>query len=195
MHPDMKKDSEHTDDSINVGQRLRRLRSLKGISLKHLAEQTGMSYSYLSGLENGKHSITLTNLQRLSRFFAVDLVTFLSSKPTCVKVFDVESDQGLVTDEGVRIDIVSNCEFRHLQVSVFHIPHPDRSERHVHQHNIGNELIFAVSGKVNVMIDEKVYELSAGQGIVFNSDVEHVIYEAGEPTTLLLISSPPYGND
>jgi len=36
-----------------------------------------MSYSYLSGLENGRHSITLTNLQRLAAYFGVDLVFFL----------------------------------------------------------------------------------------------------------------------
>ena len=36
-----------------------------------------MSYSYLSGLENGKHSVSITNLQRIAKVFGVDMVYFL----------------------------------------------------------------------------------------------------------------------
>ena len=62
---------------IEVGKRLRSLRKIRGISLQQMAAETGMSYSYLSGLENGKHSVSITNLQRIASFFGVDMVYFL----------------------------------------------------------------------------------------------------------------------
>jgi len=68
----MKKETSNkasSDSSIQVGKKIRRLRLARGISLQKLAEETHMSYSYLSGLENGRHSITLTNLQRLAAYW------------------------------------------------------------------------------------------------------------------------------
>ena len=66
-----------TNSDIEVGKRIRSLRKIRGISLQQMAAETGMSYSYLSGLENGKHSVSITNLQRLASFFGVDMVYFL----------------------------------------------------------------------------------------------------------------------
>lgn len=36
---------------ISVGSKIRALRKIRGISLQQMAQSTGMSYSYLSGLE------------------------------------------------------------------------------------------------------------------------------------------------
>ena len=58
---------------IEVGKKIRALRKIRGISLQQMANDTGMSYSYLSGLENGKHSVSITNLQRVATFFDVDM--------------------------------------------------------------------------------------------------------------------------
>ncbi|MEG1745381.1 MAG: helix-turn-helix transcriptional regulator [Ruthenibacterium sp.] len=69
---------ENTKDAqaVSVGMKIRSLRKIRGISLQQLAEEMSMSYSFLSGLENGKHSISLTNLQRFASYFDVDMIYF-----------------------------------------------------------------------------------------------------------------------
>jgi transcriptional regulator with XRE-family HTH domain len=191
----MKKETSNkasSDSSIQVGKKIRRLRLARGISLQKLAEETHMSYSYLSGLENGRHSITLTNLQRLAAYFGVDLVFFLqkSNKPVCV--FDVSSEEGLLTDEGTRFHLVSSDDFHYLQVTVVSIPYPDDSERRVHKHMSGNELIYVISGAVVIVVEDKTYSVAEGQGIIFASDAEHVVYGDGQAAKVLLITAPPY---
>ena len=41
-----------TQDSVTLGEQMRRLRRARGWSLHHLAEETGLSYSHLSRIEN-----------------------------------------------------------------------------------------------------------------------------------------------
>ena len=53
-------------DNLNIGMRIRKLRKIRGITLEKLAQETGMGYSYLSELENNKHSISINNLVRRS---------------------------------------------------------------------------------------------------------------------------------
>jgi transcriptional regulator with XRE-family HTH domain len=48
--------------------------------LVELSRATGMGYSFLSGLENDKHSITIANLQKIANFFGVNLVYFLQQE-------------------------------------------------------------------------------------------------------------------
>ncbi|MCL3998769.1 helix-turn-helix domain-containing protein, partial [Streptomyces lavenduligriseus] len=48
----------HRAETIGAG--LRALRRQRGVSLKNLAEQTGISKSYLSMVENGKRLLTST---------------------------------------------------------------------------------------------------------------------------------------
>ena len=55
--------AEDMSNDIEIGKKLRALRKIRGISLQQMARETGMSYSYLSGLENGKHSVSITNLR------------------------------------------------------------------------------------------------------------------------------------
>lgn len=186
------KNKKDTEDRLGVGKKVRQLRAAHDISLQRLAEETSMSYSYLSGLENGRHSITLTNLQRLAAYFEVDLVYFLQQQTKPVRLFDVASTDGLITEDGLRFDLITRKEYQHLQVTVVTIPYPDESERHVHKHLPGNELIYVIQGGIKIMVESEIYTVSEGQGVLFASDAEHVIYGDGQAATLLLVSAPPY---
>lgn len=73
--------AEHLNENhgINIGDRLRKLRRQNKISIKKLAADLEMSYSYLSGLENNKHSITIVNLMRILEYFDIDLAYFFGN--------------------------------------------------------------------------------------------------------------------
>lgn len=56
----------------NFGQKLKRLRQAKGLTLKELATQLGYdSHSYISELESGRKSPSVEIVVALSRFFNV----------------------------------------------------------------------------------------------------------------------------
>ena len=108
---------------IEVGKKIRALRKIRGISLQQMANDTGMSYSYLSGLENGKHSVSITNLQRVATFFDVDMVYFLQPGgpvPRLIRKEDLLQDNSGVEDIYYRV--MTPPESSHLQISYVQMP-------------------------------------------------------------------------
>jgi transcriptional regulator with XRE-family HTH domain len=60
-------------DRIDLGERLRGLRTQRGLSLTQLEAEIDISSSFLSQVESGKSDISISRLLRLADFFQVDL--------------------------------------------------------------------------------------------------------------------------
>lgn len=185
-----------SNKSVDIGSKLKALRESKGISLKAVAEATGMSYSYLWGLEHNKHSISIVNLQRLSQFFEVDLVYFFE-KPNRGSVWFIGKDQTATyyTEDGLVFNLLTAGRSKNMQVmEVYHPPHSP-SEKRVYCHDQkGEEFITVLEGKLFVTVEDTTYELEEGDPIIFSSNMKHSIYTEELPARFLIISSPPYGD-
>jgi transcriptional regulator with XRE-family HTH domain len=57
---------------VNFGQVLRQLRTQSGLGIKRLAPHLGVSYSYLSKLENGEVGPSEVMVDRVARYFKYD---------------------------------------------------------------------------------------------------------------------------
>ena len=180
-------------DGINVGSKLRSLRKIRDISLQQLAEETGMSYSYLSGLENEKYSISIVNLQRLARYFNVDLIQFLDTRDVDTILVRKGEEQDHMTADGIAYNVITSNQGKNLQVSQVTLPPNAPSERNIHKHSKGQELIIAQEGEVIVMVESSRYQLHEGDLVLFDSDVEHCIFTEEIGAKILIVSSPPYG--
>lgn len=183
-----------TTNSNEIGRKLRRLRKIRQISLTKLAQETGMSYSYLSGLENGKHSITISNLQRLAEYFDIDLLNFLDTKNDDGAIFIGKEDREcFLTEDGVSFKVITSETAKKLQVTLVELPPYSPAERHIHNHGDGEEFLTVLNGKLFVMVGEDKYELQEGDAVFFNSSLEHVMYTEDKKARFFLIVSPPYG--
>jgi transcriptional regulator with XRE-family HTH domain len=67
------------DDDPEIGARLRSIRTERNLSLAAVAEETGISASFLSLVETGKNDITFGRLRRLIDFYGVTLADLLPS--------------------------------------------------------------------------------------------------------------------
>ncbi len=88
--------NEAIDQSIaeyRLGEKLRRLRLRKKISLVDLGKQTGLSPSMLSQLENGKLIPTLPTLTRIAMVFGVGLDFFFSGQDRGKQFFIVRAQE------------------------------------------------------------------------------------------------------
>lgn len=183
-------------NEIEVGKKIRALRKIRGISLQQMANETGMSYSYLSGLENGKHSVSIANLQRVASFFEVDMVYFLQPSgpvPRVIRKKDLMDDSSPLTD--IFYKVVSPADTSHLQVSYVYLPAGAPSERRIHKHGKGQEFLLVLSGSVWVMIEGERYKIDRGDSILFEADVEHLVYTEEQASSFVIVSSPPYGQN
>ena len=55
------------DAKTTIGRFVRRLREQKGLTQEQVASRTGISYQFLSGLENGRENVSLDTLEGLAR--------------------------------------------------------------------------------------------------------------------------------
>jgi transcriptional regulator with XRE-family HTH domain len=71
------------DIRVIVGKNLRRVRLLRGFSQEALAHEAGIAPSFLSQIENGKRSATITTLDVLAKALKTPIVDFFAP-PTAV---------------------------------------------------------------------------------------------------------------
>jgi transcriptional regulator with XRE-family HTH domain len=60
-----------------VGRNLARIRSAKGLTQEALAERSGFSQQYLSGLEQGRRNPTVVTIYELAQALGVDHLDLL----------------------------------------------------------------------------------------------------------------------
>lgn len=69
---------ETQDAQLLIGRAVRALREKKGLTLEQLAPNAGITYQYLSGLENGRENFSIRVLQRLSEALDFSLKALVS---------------------------------------------------------------------------------------------------------------------
>ena len=65
---------------VNVGRRLRELRIERGLSIRALAEQSGLNVNTLSFIENGKTSPSVSTLQQVAAALELPINAFFEIK-------------------------------------------------------------------------------------------------------------------
>lgn len=86
--------SPTSDTRQRIGPAIRTLRQQQHLSLSDLAEQTGISVSYLSRLEKGKSVPSFTLLYRLAQVLGVDIGFFVETERTATEI-DERLEQAL----------------------------------------------------------------------------------------------------
>ena len=69
---------ENQEAQLLIGRAVRALREQKGLTLEQLAPNAGITYQYLSGLENGRENFTISVLQRLSEALGFPLKSLVA---------------------------------------------------------------------------------------------------------------------
>src|SRR5512147_939160 len=64
---------------VNVGRRLRELRNERGLSIRALAEHSGLNVNTFSLIENGKTSPSVSTLQQIAAALEVPITAFFEN--------------------------------------------------------------------------------------------------------------------
>lgn len=88
---------------MEIGQKIKHLRTENDYTLKQLAEKTGLSISFISDIENGRRNPSLDNLDKLSRALGVPVDILLKNpKGIANKTSPDKKDQDLISDPRIR---------------------------------------------------------------------------------------------
>jgi len=172
------------------GKKIQKLRREKKMSLLSLANETGLSKEYLSSIEKGDVIPPVSVILQLSRALEIDSGVLLREE---------EKEAGRKRDEDYQKRTESYSyqnltpEARHKHLKAFKVfIDPMADHKGVSYQHLGEEFIYVLKGKIEVMVGENRNILGPGKCIHFNSSIVHKLrYLSEEKAELLVVLYTP----
>lgn len=171
--------STESDPSI-LAARLNRLRTERGWTLARLSELTKLSKPYLSRLESGQRQPSLAALLALARTYETPLQSLLDSGaqqgPSPVVIHGNRAQ--IQRSNGLRYQALSGGGAL-VNLSAVHVTVPrGRRKTALAQHD-GEELLYVLSGTLNLVFDHDSHTLNPGDAAHFDARMPHRLSAAG----------------
>jgi transcriptional regulator with XRE-family HTH domain len=179
-----------------IGATIRRLRRQRGLSLREVGRATGFSISFLSLVERGRSSISLTSLHTLALALAVEMSAFFPEPPPepagSVHVNRRRGDSRLPIRGAHTYRLLGATSFeRALEPLLVTIaPDEEADARDDYAHD-GEEFAYVLSGQLVFTVDGVEHTLEAGDSIHYRSTVSHLIRNDGaHPAEVVWVLTP-----
>ncbi|MFI5058354.1 MAG: cupin domain-containing protein [Candidatus Acidiferrales bacterium] len=172
------------------GQRFRRLRTRRGLSLAQVARATGISVGFLSALERGQMRASIATLRRIARFYHTNILSFFQAAGENPRLVRPQQRKILQTESGVRMELLAWGNTV-MEPHLFRIkPGGGSGESYSHE---GEEFLHVLRGQFEIWLDSKEhYRLRQGDSLYFESSTPHRWKNPGRSETCLLwINTPP----
>ena len=180
--------SDQPPTEVQVGRRIRELRTRSGLSLRALADRSGLNINTLSLVENGKSSPSVSTLQQLAQALDVHISTFFETEPTLKHVVFTPRDQrphavvGSTQMQNLGKDLYGSV----VQPFVVTLKPGMGSGERLIVHT-GHEFVYCLEGIARYQIDGAEYVLRAGDSLVFEAHLPHCWENHGDSTTQILL--------
>ncbi|MFD4600513.1 helix-turn-helix domain-containing protein [Streptomyces sp. NPDC058464] len=173
------------DTDLWVAQRLKDMRSERGITLTTLAEQTGISSAHLSRLEKGVRKPSIGSLLQIARVYGVS-ISELVQEPDENDFHLVRADTAMTRDgQDGRYTVLSGPRETMSVIRVDLTPGKhSKTARHV-----GEEWLHVLTGTVTLHISGTSLQLGAGDSVHFDSSKEHRLVNDEDAEATVLIAS------
>jgi DNA-binding transcriptional MerR regulator/mannose-6-phosphate isomerase-like protein (cupin superfamily) len=172
------------------GKRFRRLRTQRGLSLAEVAKATGVSVGFLSALERGQMSASVSTLRRVARFYRTNILSLFETSGDAPRLVRPEHRRVLETTPGVRMELLA-WGHTAMEPHLFRVkPGGGSGESYSHE---GEEFLHVLRGDFEIWLDGKEhYRLKPGDSLYFESSTPHRWKNPGRKETWLLwVNTPP----
>ncbi|MBW1743491.1 MAG: helix-turn-helix transcriptional regulator [Deltaproteobacteria bacterium] len=186
-------EAEGIEKPTSVGQRVRKVREDKGLTLEDVAQRTGLDSEYLDRIETEQVSPPLGVLIKLAKALDMKLGRFISTgevKPFTVvrkderraisRYTSAQEDQYGYTYESLAPD----KKDRHMEPFVVTLV-PSKARTDVSAHD-GQEFIYVLEGAMEVTLEDHTEVLYPGDSIYLDSDVPHLVTCHGDKEAVIL---------
>jgi transcriptional regulator with XRE-family HTH domain len=177
----------------DVGQRIRKIREEKGLSLEELSRLTGFDVEFLSSLEKNEAQPQLGTVIKLSK--ALDSafgrlvsgvgdklysITRKSERRTVSRSTSKTGKKQLYTYKSLAPEVKG----RHMEALIVQLEADPEKEVSVHE---GEEFIFVLDGIVVLEIGDEKFELEPGDSVYYLSTTPHHIAAKNDKATILAV--------
>jgi transcriptional regulator with XRE-family HTH domain len=179
-------------DPVVVGQRVKALREAMNLSLRDLAERSGVSAPMLSQVERGETSPTLSVAARIARGLDLSLSQLLRLDETqhVVIVTKDQRRQGAGNAKGHSYEMLTPPLPGQRVALSEHTLEPGAStggegDSPIHEPG-SRETLLVEEGQLDLVIDAERRTINQGDSVTFDADLPHHFENPGSTTTTFL---------
>jgi len=186
-------------DVMSVGAKIAQVRESRSLSQEQLAERSQLSLALVEQIEAGGIIPGLAPLMKIARALGVRLGVFLEGSEQAGPVIS----RGSALAKAPRFAGGLRADRPGLD---FHALAPGKAERHMEPFIIeafpdaegqpsaheGEEFLYILEGRVEVLYGREVHVLAAGDSIYYDSVVSHQVRALEAPAKLLAVLYTPF---
>lgn len=177
---------------IALGRRLRALRHEREMSVRALAEASGVTGGFLSQVENGHVMPSVATLIRLGTVLGTRVGELFDHIAPLSKVVRANERQIYgFSEHGVHDEVLSADPTGEIEVLLSRIDPGSGTGRDLYTHGTRVEVVHVLSGTVTVQLGAESLALGPGDSLTFTGDTPHgVANEGREVAELIWIATP-----
>jgi DNA-binding transcriptional MerR regulator/quercetin dioxygenase-like cupin family protein len=179
-----------TDIPQVPGQRFRRLRLRRKLSLAQVARATDVSVGFLSALERGQMRCSIATLRRIARFYKTNIMSLFESNGEPQRHVKPSQRKILETSPGVRMELLAWGNTA-MEPHLFRIQ-PGGGSGAPYSHE-GEEFLHVLRGEFEISLNQRErYLLKSGDSLYFESTTPHRWRNPGRSEAWILwVNTPP----
>ncbi|MBW1828707.1 MAG: helix-turn-helix transcriptional regulator [Deltaproteobacteria bacterium] len=175
---------KNTDELDSVGGKIKNARLTKGVALDFVANETGFSTEYLESVETGGTMPPVGAILQIARALDIDSALLLKEQDTGMT--DRIKASSKRTDNYAYKTLTPGVEKKHLKAFQITID-PMQDHSGVSYQHEGEEFVYVLSGKIQVLVGDNVNILVEGDSLHFNSGIRHKLSNLAEEKALLVV--------
>ena len=182
--------SSPAEGTLLPGQRFRRLRTRRGLSLAQVAKATGVSVGFLSALERGQMRSSIATLRRIARFYRTNILSLFETAGDNPRLVRPAQRKILEATPDVRMELLA-WGHTAMEPHLFRVkPGGGSGESYSHE---GEEFLHVLRGDFEIWLNSgEHYHLKPGDSLYFESSIPHRWKNPGRKETWLLwVNTPP----
>jgi transcriptional regulator with XRE-family HTH domain len=170
---------------LPLGKRLLKMRRERKLTLKNLANATGLTTDRISQIEKGEAIPPIAVILQLSKALGIDSSILLrEEKKRAGKQSDADYQKR--TEDYTYETLTPEARHKHLKAFKITID-PKSDHKGISYRHVGEEFVYVLKGKVEVTVGENKNLLNPGQSLHFDSSVVHKLRNLSGKTAELLV--------
>lgn len=174
-----------------LGEKIRRKRNERQMSMKELAVSTGLSSGFISQVERDLTEPSITSLRKIAEALDVALFHFFIDEEGGGKVVRKKDRQKIRFPESkVVYELCSPDLNRQMETFMGTLEPGAETSKEPMAHD-GEEVIHVVEGEMFIQIGSEQYVLEVGDTIYYYGTIPHLIKNLGDSTMRFLSTITP----
>lgn len=178
---------------ITIGAKLKALRESQKLSLRDLADKTGLSASFLSQLELGQVSPSIASLENIANVLNVYITHFFDNHKEKDSVVIRKGERRRIYSKDSKAIIqplAHEISKKKIEPFMLILEVGGEAGEHPYSSRHGEEFGIVIQGKTKFILEQNEYILEEGDSVYFNSTKPHNWENIGRKFAKIILVIP-----